>query len=379
MVSFEIIRGKQKISEYQKDWDRIFESGAYEVSTSYEWTQAILESTLQKTDEFFLVVIKKLGKVTGLIPLLMRKGNRFGISIAHLLPVSDLYHTHGDLLLDELNDEITRAFVTAIFSLDVKWDVFRMTRLLEANSIVGFVENYLKKSSLSYEIKKDEPTFFLSLNCSYDNYLKNKSHKFRKNLKYNEKKIRELGDVQFRGMQDMKNIEDAYNDILSIEKNSWKHIHGNSFFDNQTGREFYKYLLESTSTTGMLHLLFLVINSEPVAYAMGCIKDNRYLFLRTSYHEKYRSTSPSTLLIADLIEDLIQRGIKELDFTGEPHEYQTHWTNELRWHRSLFIYNNTIKGKAYSLYHFLKSKKEIRYSHSIKLRKRRDFMKDSDN
>lgn len=50
------------------------------------------------------------------------------------------------------------------------------------------------------------------------------------------------------------------------------------------------------------------------------------------------------------------------------YEWERQWTRELRWHKSLEIYNDTFKGKLFSLYKaFLKrrdihnNEKKIRY------------------
>jgi len=62
------------------------------------------------------------------------------------------------------------------------------------------------------------------------------------------------------------------------------------------------------------------------------------------------------MLLAQFIEDLIHEGIKEYDWFGEPFEFQSRWTDKFRWHRSLLIYNNTLKAKLFFIFNTLKEK-----------------------
>jgi CelD/BcsL family acetyltransferase involved in cellulose biosynthesis len=81
---------------------------------------------------------------------------------------------------------------------------------------------------------------------------------------------------------------------------------------------------------------------------MGFVHCNRYSYLKTSFDERYKPASPATVLRARLIELLIDDGIKVFDFPGEPYSWEKQWTKEVRWHKSLVIYNNTLLGRIYN-------------------------------
>ena len=355
MISFEIIHDKERIVDFQKHWDQLFDSGDYEASTSFDWTQALLKTHL-KGNPFSLIVLRDSTEILGIVPLVISRTNKYGFSFSTIFPISEYYNTNSDLLLKKSTDEIIEIFLRALFSLPTRWDVFRVIRFIETNPLLAHMEHYLRKVSIKYQMRKEEPSFFLNLDGDFNDYLKKRSGNFRYNLNRKEKKMKALGKVKYKRNEDFQNVADAYNSLLYIEENSWKQKHGTAITAVKKQSEFYRELCESTFKNGWLHLRFLFLNNEPVAYNLGLVKHKRYYLLKLSYNEKFKRVSPATVLMAWVLKDLIQEGIKEYDFAGEPYEYERQWTDELQWHKSLIIYNDTFNGKMLSIYHRLNRK-----------------------
>ncbi len=355
MMTFEIIRGADKIDKYYPRWEELFNSGRFEASLSFEWTQALIRTYLGK-NPFFLIVLREGAEIVGMVPLVMKELKKYGISLSAISPVAEQYNTSSDLLFKNSSPELMKVFVNALFSLPGTWDVFWIMRFAEGNPSLGLMEDYLKRASIKYATRKEQPSFYLNLDNTYDDFLKKRSAKFRNNLKRNEKKLRSMGDVRFCKTENGQPLEEAIKHLMYIEENSWKHNQGTAITSVEKQRELYKELCEGTFSTGWLHLCFLLLNNEPISYTLGLVIGEKYYSLKNSYHEKHKQVSPTTLLRARVVEDLIKRGIKTYDFTGSPHPFESEWTKELRWHKSLTIYNNTLKAKVFSLYQTVKNR-----------------------
>jgi len=91
----------------------------------------------------------------------------------------------------------------------------------------------------------------------------------------------------------------------------------------------------------------LYIDTDPVAYNMGFLTGKRYHYLKTSYDQRYRPQGPSTFLRAMLIKEMIEAGVDSFDFPGEPYEWEEQWTSEMRWHRTIVLYNRTAKATLF--------------------------------
>jgi len=98
-------------------------------------------------------------ETVGLAPLMIRSSQRKGgLKLANLYPLSELYGTHSDLLIERSSKQYIDAFLKAIMEIQYKWDVFRMNRIAEDSDLMPTMEKYLKAENISYEIRKGEPT-----------------------------------------------------------------------------------------------------------------------------------------------------------------------------------------------------------------------------
>jgi CelD/BcsL family acetyltransferase involved in cellulose biosynthesis len=358
MIRADIVDTPEKVIELKKVWKDIFISSSHEPSTSYEWTNALLLNHVRENDKFRLIIFRDNRDILGFIPLIITEESNYGLKLSTVFPIAEQYNTHSDFLLRKYSDDVTRAFLNRLFNLGVRWDIFRIKRFLEQNPILSSFERILSEIKLPYEIREEEPSFFLKLDKTYDLYLNKRTGKFRNYLKRIERKIGEAGQYYFCQVEINGNIHDAYTQLLLIEKNSWKHIHGTAISSIRRQKEFYEKLCTGFHKTGLLHLEFMYFNDNPIAYNLGVIKDNIYFYLKTSFDERYRKHSPSTLLRAHLIKKLIKDKIKILDFPGEPYEWERQWTEDLRWHKSLLIYNRTLNARIYRTYKKIKNMKK---------------------
>jgi len=366
MIDFEIVREQERITEYRDDWNQLFDSGDYEASTSYEWCKVLLETHLIKNDEMVLVLIKDDGKIIGIIPVILSIKRKYGQSIRYLFPVSEYYNTHSDILIKQLSDEPIKVFFNAIFSLRSKWDVIIIQRLIEWNPLVESIRNYCNYNSIKYFVRKEQPSYFITLPGHLEEYLRKRSRNFRRSLIKNQRKLYSLGEIRIEKVVKPEEMEQAFDKILRIEESSWKGSHGTSIKSVWKQYDFYRRLCRAVSQKGWIHLQFLLMNNDPVAYNMGLIIKKRYFYLKTSFDERYREYSPSMILRVNLIEELIKRNINEIDFTAEPYEWQKRWSEEYRWHKSLTIYNNTIKARLHNFYNFVNARLEDRKGNGIK-------------
>jgi len=177
-----------------------------------------------------------------------------------------------------------------------------------------------------------------------------------------------MGALRFTSEQKVEEFDEVFETVLSIERASWKHKNGTGIASTDKQRRFYRELCEREFKKGRLRFWLLHVNSTPIAYEVGIVKDKTYYSVHGSYDDAFKRESPGSLLFARVIEDLIHLGIRELDFFGEPFEWQQHWTDDIRWHRSLLIYNNTQKARLFYLYNRLKGISNFRKGDELVLR-----------
>jgi len=365
MVSIDIIMDPIDMNAYRQAWDNLFSSAAYEPSTSYEWTNALKLNHTKLFSKFFLIKLEKNNQITGLIPMIAKEEKLFGKALVTISPISELYNTHSDFLINECSEEIICAVMESLAKLPFRWDLFRLTRILDENQLLNSFDKALSKIPFHYRTQYEPPSFHLALDDSLEKYLSKRSGKFRNYLKRMQKKLAAHGELQFIKIENEQNFEEIFGSLIEIEQKSWKHDHGTaiSAVERQTG--FYRDLCFEAIKSKRLHLLFLFLNNIPIAYDMGFIHGNQYSYLKTSFDNQFKPFSPATILRAKLIELLIDDGIRQFDFPGEPYTWEKQWTDDVRWHKSFVVFNKTLMAKTYrfltTVKGYMKDQKTIKH------------------
>lgn len=356
MTSFEIVDGREDIKQYYPQWEDLFACGNYESSLSVAWTEALLTSHLEGCRPFLIVLRDSTG-LAGLVPLYVKEIKKSGATLLTLCPVSEHFNTHSDLLIKEPSNDLAATFLKAVFSLSVKWDVFRMNRFVDGQPLLSSLEAFLRNNSrYKYQIERAEPSLFIQLGSNYDEYLKTVSGKFRYKLKRASRQLYSTGELSFINTYECRDFDNAFESILAIERTSWKHKNGTGISSTEKQRQFYRDLCRREFTEGRWRVWLLYVNHTLSAYEMGLVNHRKYYSVHGSYNEAFRKDNPGTVLLARVIEDLIQDGINELDFFGEPFEWQRYWTDKVRWHRSLLIYNHGLKARGFYVFGQLKDR-----------------------
>ncbi len=345
-VTTDIVPGFDQLAAERERWDLLFAARAHEPSVSFEWTRAMVRHHVRPDDQCLLLRLHRQGAVVGLVPLVIRTVPLLGWHIRMLMPVSEDYNTHSDLLLRDTAPDVIRAFVAALLDLEIPWDCWRLGRLLEGGALALGLEDALAAEGLPHVLRDGVPAYTLSLPETYQRYLADRSSKFRNHLRRVERKIESAGAVGVNYAHTASSLTAGFAALVKIEEQSWKHQHGSAITAVAPQLGFYRDLCFDALETGRLHLQWLEIDGRPAAYNLGYLTAGRYHYLKTSYDASLRSLSPATYLRARLVEQLIANGVGTLDFPGEPYEWETQWTDEVRWRRIVSVYRPTLRGRS---------------------------------
>jgi len=348
IIESEVVWNFLKSEALTEEWAAMDSLGLCEPSTSLEWTRALLRTHVAASDKVFAVVLRVHGRMVGIIPVVVRRERVMGLlDIATLQPLSELHNTHSDMLRMEDSQDIVAAFLEAIEDLPERWDVLRIGRLVESSPIVRQLSSVLTQSRRPHRIRREQPSFFLGLDVRYDQFLAARSAKFRNYLRRKTRQLEAVGRLKILHAGRDLSVADAYGHLLAIEERSWKHSHGTAISVVPRQQLFYRMLFEGAACHGRLHLMLMYLDDVPIAFNLGIMSGKRYSYLKTSFDEGFRRLSPATVLRARLVESLIADGTRALDFVGEPHQWEEQWTDTLRWHSSVLVFNRTPRGMLY--------------------------------
>lgn len=342
MITAEVLPASHALEALRAPWDELYGDGEREPSLSWIWSRAIMRNHLAGDRDWFTVVLRRDRKLAGIIPMQVTRSRAFGLDMATIQPIQERNNTHSDLLVGA-DDELLGAWLDELGKLPLRWDIVIMSRLLEGTPLLGALESLLARRGQPHRVRLEQPSYYLHLPASYAEYLAARSGKFRNYLKRSEKRLAESGAVTFEVVDG--DVDARFEELLAIERGSWKHSHGTaiSAIAHQAG--FYRDLCAGARETGMLHLSFLRVDGVAVAHNLGVIVGGRYYYLKTSYLEAWREFGVATIGRARLIRHLIERGCAEFDFPAEPYSWESQWAEEVRWHRSLLVFRPGLRGR----------------------------------
>jgi CelD/BcsL family acetyltransferase involved in cellulose biosynthesis len=349
VIETEIRRPPLSIDDLRGDWDALFRGTRREPSVSFEWSRALVRSRASER-RWFLVILRRAGRVVGLVPMVKERERLFGRTMTVIQPMEEKYATHSDLLLAADDGELVGAFLDALASPAAgKWDVLQLSRLLEEAPLAGALKGELARRRVRHRWRLEQPSYYMPLPDNYTAYLASRSGKLRNYLKRAEKKLAAEGAVTFTRVQPGEPLDKAYDELLEIERDSWKHASGTSISTARNQEGFYRDLVETAGQAGTLHLTFLRLGGVAIAHNLGLLCGGLYFYSKTSYRQAYRPQGAASIGRARLIELLIAEGCTAVDFPGEPYEWEQQWTDTVRWHQSLLVFNRTMTGRVVGL------------------------------
>lgn len=333
------------VTTFAAEWERLFEAGATEPTTSHEWTRALVRNYVRPGDRAFVVRLERAGRAVGFVPLLARPIRVFRQRCVRLTPISEIFSTHSDLLLVERSAEAVDALLDALRRLDVRWDCFRMSRLLQGSPIGSLLAERARAGRWICRTTEVQPAYHLPLPATFDEYFAARSAKFRNHARRAEKKLRAAGALRVVEITDPAAFDAAYDAILQIERASWKESRGLSIHATPQRSAFYRDWGPAAAAAGRLHVQLLTLDGEPIAHNIGYLRDGCYYYLKTSYAAAHRPLGPATFLRLRLIERLIAQGIRRIDLPGNPYEWERQWADVMRPQVRVSIYPRTIRGR----------------------------------
>jgi CelD/BcsL family acetyltransferase involved in cellulose biosynthesis len=349
MITAEVLPATQGIDNLRTAWERLFGEAGREPSLSWAWSRAIMRNHLANNRDWFTLVLRRDCQPAAIVPMVATRMRSLGLDVVTLQPIQERNLTHSDLLMAAEDPQLLDAWLDELSRLPVRWDVLVLTRMLEGSPLLTSLQQALARRGQPHRLRVEQPSYFTPLPASFDTYLAARSGKFRNYLRRAEKRLAAEGTVGFEVVDAVADIDSRYEEMLEVERGSWKHAHGTaiSAIAHQSG--FYRDLCAGAREAGMLHLSFLRLEGVAVAYNLGVLVAGRYYYLKTSFVERWREHGVATIGRARLVRHLIESGCREFDFPAEPYEWEKQWADELRWHRSLFVFRKGLRGRLLQL------------------------------
>ena len=146
--------------------------------------------------------------------------------------------------------------------------------------------------------------------------------KFSSKSRYNFRRgLRLFGDVEIKKITEERHVPEFLELANTISQKSWQ---ANQFGLRIQNNDYELRMFSLLARLGALRSYILCQKSVPVAFIVGTQYNNEYHYEEIAYDQDFRSLSPGTILLTQLIEDLIQDSTPEyIDFGGGTADYKS--------------------------------------------------------
>ncbi len=304
--------------------DSLFTAGAeYSVFCSRQWFEN-LQNTLGADDQSMLLACVVEGEeVLAILPLMTRDdGHLFGLTHLYTALYSLLLAQHNRLeIVNCLVDGLNQMSIASLRLHPVATDDRSVQLLQQAMEETGYeCHRRFRFYNWIHRVQGQ----------SFREYLAMQPAQVRNTIARKKRKLEREHGYVIRLYTD-RYLQRALDDYNTVYRASWK---AHEQFDS-----FIEGLVRSLSPPGWLRLAILYVAEKPAAAQLWFVAHGKASIFKLAYDQAWKRYSPGSILIAYLMEQVIERDqVEEIDFRTGNDLNKPDWMSERRerWAFSFF-------------------------------------------
>ncbi|NOT60964.1 MAG: GNAT family N-acetyltransferase [Acidobacteria bacterium] len=304
-MSITIVRSAAELAEHQTAWEDLARH-AIEANVFYEpWMFLPEWELLGRSEDLRCVLIYTTGPsnegspklLAGFFPLERARGYK-GLPVTY----TQLWRTpHISLCTPLIRADYARDCLNAFF--DWVGEASESGSLLALPYLSGdglfnqLLTDYTNDCPNLFTIEERTNRALLTRSANSEDYLSLAlSGKRRKELRRQEKLLRELGEVEYVEFRPGDEVEWWLEQFLSLEAHGWKGAEGSALGKHHETRELFLRTMRAAAARGRLLMLALHLNGRPIAMKCNVQAGVGAFSLKIAYDEAYASYSPGVHL-----------------------------------------------------------------------------------
>jgi CelD/BcsL family acetyltransferase involved in cellulose biosynthesis len=337
-----------QLKQLEPVWNQILiETGRPVLYLTYEWLTTWWKCHGDKGKQLYVLVVTDGHEVLGIAPFMKIRRLLFGLPAATIEFISMMKHAFSafncsgslDVIVRNRHEEVFKAVFDHLARQRHKWRVLRLHPIARDSQTLDYVEKEIHRRGYHYDVRRVFANTYVTVESDWESYMAQRSSHLRRNLRRAEQKLRQKGLVQYREYRSLDELENGFDDILAIERKSWKWKHGLSI-NASAYREFFKAVAEECSKRGWLRLWIIAVGSHKIAYQYWVQYGGTVEGLKTSYDVEYEKYSPGFLVEWRVLEKLFREGVKKINMLAGDTEFKIKWATDQEPHCEVLIFND---------------------------------------
>lgn len=346
-MQIDILQDPDDIAGLAADWDALVRDQAdaalgLDATAGLVWLDALRQAHLRECD-LRVVVARQTGSVVGLLPVVAGPRSLLGrrLSMA-ALP----YCGRAAPIVGRFDGEAGAVLLGGLDRACAEWASLDLV-VTQGSPLQQWLQLGGRLFDPAFAPAIESPCF--PLGPTPEAFWSACSKSTRQQVRTSRNKLQATGEVEMRLVTACESQGRLLiDDVLAIERASWKHDAGTAITHHPQQEAFYRAWFPLAAQAGQLVAALLYVGGRPVAHNFGFLRDGVYCCLKHSHDQAFDKASPVYPLTAFLIDELMARGAHTFDYMGvsEPHKWR--WSPATRSYTRLRVrlYRNSVRGHA---------------------------------
>jgi len=189
------------------------------------------------------------------------------------------------------------------------------------STVLAHLVSVARKRGYQVECRQEDVSLELALPATWEGYLEQLTSKQRHEVRRKLRRLSEMGDIEYRVIQDVDAVDKKMDDFLRMFAGSRQ---DKSIFLTPRIESFFRSLADAMARSGLLRMGVLELNGRAAAMVM-CFDylDCRYLY-NSGYDAQYGYLSVGVLSKVLCIKNSLEQGIPRFDFLKGDESYKSY-------------------------------------------------------
>jgi CelD/BcsL family acetyltransferase involved in cellulose biosynthesis len=350
--------GVDALEELAPDWRLLSDRSAVrEPFYRPEWAIAHMHA-FSPNAQVAIATAESGSELKAVLPLVEERCFFYGVPVRKFRGAANVHSCRFDMVrADGADGEAAAGSIWRALKDMPGWDLIELPDVPEGGALEELIEVARREN---YPVARRESMHspYIPLDGLQGDdapWLTRTSANFRSTVRRTKRQLSELGNVALHRITsaDPERLQSFY----ELERSGWKGQKGTAIACDERTRHFYDEIAGQAEKFKYLSLFFLELDGKPIAAQFGITYGGRYFMPKMAFDERYRRFGPGHLLIHEILNDCVQRGLFEYDFTGPAAEYKGKWSPAQRTHSTFWIFQKGVSGRVL---HAMKFKWETR-------------------
>ncbi len=298
----------------KKGWNEIYAKNNYCLQNSFDWIYIWWKHFKGYNRKLFIITVENGGSICGIGPFMSEEN----YALNQLKFIGTGLTDFHEILLDP------------DYKSDVIPIILKYILKLKKHDLINFEEVPDNSDLYSYFIEQGNFKFRKMSTCltidldytSWEEYKKDLSYKFRNEWTRKFNKLSRQGKVEF-SCRSPENIRtESVQKILSLAQENYEKT---GRFEKMLQKNIRDFFIDFIQKISGVRIYTLDYNNKLISYMIGFFQNNIFYTWNSAFNREFHSFSPGVLLRGLIIKDLIQKGVKEMNFMRGDYLYKRSW------------------------------------------------------